>query len=49
MNKFDRSSATKCPHCKGETETGIHGGCGTCRKVKTTDDGRRPPRQEKEN
>lgn len=44
MDKWDRSSATKCPHCKGETETGLHGGCGTCRLVKTTTDGRRVPR-----
>lgn len=40
-------STSKCPHCKGETQTGIGGGCGTCRKVKASADGRKPPRRAK--
>lgn len=42
------SSATKCPHCKHETESGTHGGCAECRLVKQTSDGRVPPPKEKQ-
>lgn len=36
-------TTTSCPHCKAMTETGTHGGCGTCGKVKFTAHGRIPP------
>jgi hypothetical protein len=39
-------SATKCPHCRHETETGTRGGCSECRLVKHTADGRIPPKKE---
>ena len=42
------NTRTKCVHCRQSTDTGIHGGCGSCRKVKATSDGKRPPRQEQE-
>lgn len=34
---------TPCPHCKHNTQSGVHGGCYDCGKVKTTKDGRLPP------
>lgn len=40
---FDPPSESACPHCKGITETGIHGGCHGCRRVKHTTDGKREP------
>lgn len=39
------NSATKCPHCKGETESGTHNGCGQCGKVKHTN-GKRVRKEE---
>ena len=36
-----KSTETMCPHCNGKTETGTHGGCGKCGKVKHTSSGRR--------
>lgn len=29
-----------CPHCRGNTQSGTHNGCGTCGKVKHTRDGK---------
>ncbi len=32
---------TPCPHCKATTQTGLHGGCHSCGKVKLTSSGKR--------
>lgn len=32
---------TKCPHCKGETFSGIHNGCEKCGKTKHNGNGRK--------
>ena len=40
--KSTEGTETECPHCKGKTETGTHGGCGKCGKVKHASSGRRP-------
>lgn len=40
MWRHDAPTPTKCPHCKGETETGTRGGCEKCGMVKHTANGR---------
>lgn len=41
------STATRCVWCKKDSETGTHGGCLECGRVKYTDNGRRPPRPDR--
>lgn len=36
-----RETLTMCPHCRKKSETGTHGGCHDCGKVKHNFDGRR--------
>jgi hypothetical protein len=36
-----KNTETQCPHCKAKSQTGTHGGCGNCRKVKFTWNGKR--------
>lgn len=35
-----RSTTTKCPHCRQDSESGTHNGCSNCGKVKHTSNGR---------
>jgi len=33
------NTETRCPHCKGTTQSGTHNGCAQCGRVKHTIDG----------
>lgn len=35
-----KETTSKCPHCKGTTESGTHNGCANCGKVKHNQGGK---------
>lgn len=41
MERWDRSTVTRCGHCRKDTESGTHNGCVECGRVKHTVNGKR--------